>query len=468
MSRTPVSCRLVGVLSSCCSRKPLQDDAYHTIFEAIFFAVRVDRAYYIRQTAQRTKDAAARRLTACANVLRTAVENGTSTITSRTAAAVIDHVTDTLPDVDGGYFSPLRVDYLKCLRTMLEFAPLVEHLRRKQWQSLVDFLLAGINYGSEENALVMSAGTRASENGHSKDSLHLSVRSSQFSTARSRGSETNKSSADLVSSLSLLTAATNAPLMTRAGPVMSGVIDFLDHSTASQYDALTAFNNVLSSTMTEDLSLARSAVFGLLPIMRRVWATKSAPVKDQLMITLILGKSVLACHDIARDTEDDRLSLINLYDAIVLDYQRRNDRDILSMDEIRFSMTSESQLVGLNGIVPVVENGRALSNWTVVSLIAALATIIDGFRPTITESALLSNGTPKKRRKLTNRVNEVFDQVLTNTGIGRARALQVLVFLLAESDEFPDKVADRFLQLASYILDDDAACSSWAMMLFAE
>ena len=455
------------LLSSRCFRKPLRDDAYHTIFEAIFSAVRTDKPYYLRQTAQRTKDAAARRLTACANVLRIAVENGTSAITSRTAAAVIDHVIDTLPDAEGGYFPPLRVDYLKCLRAMLESAPLVEHLRRKQWQSLVDFLLEGINDGSGEDALGTSASTRRSENDHSKNSLHLSVRSSQFSSARSQGSESNNSSADLVPSLSLLTAATNTPLMTRAGAIMSCMTNFLDHATASQHDALAAFNNVLSSTVTEDLSLARSAVFDLLPVMRRLWSTKSAPVKEQMMITLILGKDVLASHEFARNTEEDRLSLINLYDAIVLEYQRRNDRDVLNIDDVRFWTTSESQPVGLNGIVPIVESGRSLANWTIVSLMAALATIIDGFRP-IGETAQLSNGTPKKRRKFGNRVDELLDQVLTDTGIGRARALHVIVFLLDESDDFPERVADHFLQLASYILDDDPASSSWAMLLFAQ
>ena len=411
--------------------------------------------------------ALATRLATSATVLRYAVEIGVPVISPKTAAAVIDHIRDTLPVAGEGYCSPLRNDYLKSLRAILEYPSHVEHLRKKNWQSLSDFLVAGIKNSSAEEAPNKNVGSGRVDSDDSRNSRYLSVRTSQHSSARSLASQSTSSTAELLISLNLLTAATNAPIMTRASSILPFLIDFLEYTTFSQHDAFAALNNVLSRAITEDISLARSTVFGLIPVIRRLWSTKSSVVKDEMIITLTLGHELLANQDNTMLTESQRLLLRKLFDVLVLDYQRRSDREMLHMDDIRFAEAGISQPVGLQGIVPVVESGRALSNWSVVSIIASLAVAIDRFRDS-EEAVDLSNGTPRKRRKVTNRVDDIFSQALAGTASERAGALQIIIFLMEESDCVTDIISDQFLHFASGILEDDSTVASWSMLLFAQ
>jgi ataxia telangiectasia mutated family protein len=445
----------------------LRDDAYHGIFEALFRLVRSDKPEYLRTNSPRKRATLATRLSTSATVLRYAVEIGVLVISHKTTIAVIDHITDTLPVSGEGYCSPLRNDYLKSLRAILEHPSHVEHLRMTQWQSLSEFLVAGITHGSAEEASFKNVSAGREESEDSRNSRYLSVRTSQHSSSRSLGSQSTNSTAELLISLNLLTAATNAPLMTRASSILPCLTEFLEHATISQHDAFAAINNVLSRAIAEDIFLARSAVFGLMPIVRRLWSTKSSVVKDQMIITLTLGHELVANQDSTRQTESERLSLSNLFDVLVLDYQRRSDREMLHMDDIRFAEVGTSQPVGLQGIVPVIESGRALSNWSVVSIIASLAVANDSF-PNAEETAELSNGTPRKRRKITKRVDDIVSRALASTSSEKAGALQIIIFLMEKSECIADIIAVHIVKLASGILDDDSTVASWSMLLFAQ
>jgi ataxia telangiectasia mutated family protein len=255
--------------------------------------------------------------------------------------------------------------------------------------------------------------------------------------------------------------------MTRATSILQCLTEFLEHATISRHDAFEGANNILSSAITEDISLARSTLFGLLPVIRRLWSTKSSVLKDQMIITLTLGHELLANQDGTRLTESEHLSLINLLEVLVLDYQRRIDREMLTIDDLRFTEPDISQPVGLQGIVPLIESGRALSNWSVVSIIACLTAAIDRFQST-EETVELSSGIPRKRRKITRRVDEIVSQALAGTGSEKSGALQIIIFLMKESEGAPDTVAGNMLKLASGILEDDSTVASWSMLLFAQ
>ena len=448
-------------------RKPLRDDAYHGIFEAVFRLVRSEKPEYLQTIQLRKKATLANRLSASATVLRYAVEIGVTVISYKTAGAVIDHILDTLPIAGEGYCSPLRNDYLKSLRAILEYTSHVEHLRKKHWQSLSDFLVAGIKHGSGEESSNKNVASGRTESDDSRNSRYLSVRTSESNGAGGLGSQSTSSTAELLVSLRLLTSATNAPLIARASSILSCLTDFLEHATMSHHDAFAAFNNVLSRALTEDIFLARRALFGLMPIIRRLWSIKSSVVKEQILITLTLGRELLANQDSIRLTDSDRMSLTNLFDVLVLDYQRRTDREMLHMDDIRLTGTGICHPFGLEGIVPVIESGRALLNWSIVSVIASLAVAIDGFQNT-EQPVELSNGTPKKRRKVTKRVDDIVREALAGTGSEKAGALQIISFLLGESESAPKAIADHFLAFARGVLDDDSTVASWSMMALAQ
>ena len=167
-------------------RKGLRDDAYHGIFEAVFRLVRSDKPEYLRTNLPRKKVAIAARMSTSATVLRYAVEIGVPVISHKTTVAVVDHITDTLPVPGDGYCSPLRSDYLKSLRAILEYPSHVEHLRSKHWQSLADFLVAGITHDYEE-AYGKDVASSLTESEESRSSRYLSIRTSQNSSTRNPG-----------------------------------------------------------------------------------------------------------------------------------------------------------------------------------------------------------------------------------------------------------------------------------------
>jgi hypothetical protein len=103
----------------------------------------------------------------------------------------------------------------------------------------------------------------------------------------------------------------------------------------------------------------------------------------------------------------------------------------------------------------------------VVSIIACLTAAIDRFQST-EETVELSSETPRKRRKITRRVDEIVSQAFAGTGSEKSGALQIIIFLMKESEGAPDTVASNMLKLASGILEDDSTVASWSMLLFAQ
>ena len=428
--------------------------------------MRVEKPAYIRAAKPISKNTVAARLTTCATVFRLAVENGASRIKSKTANAVIDHITETLPGPDEGLLQPLQNDYLKSLRAILGWPSHGEHLRQKLWQTLADFLVSYILRDLHGNVSSRTAGSKGTESQDSRNGRFLSVRISQSSGTRSPRIDANGPANELIMSLSLLTSVTNAPLMTRAAAIVDCVALFLDSATSTQHEALVAFNNVLSRMVTEDLALARQSLSRMLPLLRRLWSLKSSALKDQILIALILGREILFDASSTTSTENDTAFYSNLFEAILNEYHRRGERDLLQLDDIVFPSVEVLLPVGLRGVAPIVESPRALSNWMVPSILSSLTVFLDRIGA-LAPMVQFGSETPKKRRKVANRVEEIPRQVLNSLGTERICSSQLLLFLLDESQEMRSSFAEHFSNLASLILDDDSNISSWIMLSFA-
>ena len=214
-------------------RDTLDDDGFHQIYEALFRSVRIERTAYVSLSKSSKSSSAANRLKDCATVFRLAVELGVRKITSKTANAVIDHVVDALPIATEAYCQPLAEDYFKILRAILDHAAHVEHLRDRKWRNLTDFLIQSIShFALEEDS--QDSGTNASMQSHrSKNGRLTSFRASQSSASHATRYEGGRPADDLFFCLDRLTAATNAPTMSRASTIMECMIRFLKRLTSS-------------------------------------------------------------------------------------------------------------------------------------------------------------------------------------------------------------------------------------------
>jgi serine-protein kinase ATM len=440
----------------------LGDEGYHRIFEGVFRIVRIEKPAYVRAT-KSARNAVTSRLEACAVVLRLAVETGISRIRSRTAIAVIDHIIETLPLEAEGLCIPLRNDYLKSLRAILEYAPIGEHLRQRHWEALCDFLVTGLNTNSSEDSFRSTTSLRQTTSQESRNGYQVPLRVSQVSGSRGQASDTASFAEELIVSLKLLTAITNSPLMTRANAIFGSMIAYLATATKAQSDAISAFNNALARTITEDISLSRRALFDFLPSIRRLWSIKSALVKDQILITLILGNETLASSDAITTTSNDFSSLDNVFEAILAEYRRRLERDMLHLEYCRFSMHDNVVGVSLTGLVPAYENPRALSCWTVVWALSFLARVLDDHQARESGRAIVS-GTAAKKLRLSLRSEGTIDQAMTTTGSERLCAVQMLVMLLEKSTDVQNKCAEELPRLASKLMEDDSVIVSWVML----
>ncbi|KAG8414948.1 Serine/threonine-protein kinase tel1 [Metarhizium acridum] len=130
----------------------LGDKSYHQIFEALFNVVIRDRpALYDKSKKESARKLAAARLTKCASAIRMTAARGAPRLGRKTLLALIDHITQILPDPDGDFVAPLIQDYVKALSEVLSRQPHVEFLARqdaKPWEACVDFLLdiAALHY----------------------------------------------------------------------------------------------------------------------------------------------------------------------------------------------------------------------------------------------------------------------------------------------------------------------------------
>lgn len=401
------------------------------------------------------------RLRECAIVFRLAVELGVRKITSKTANAVIDHITDTLPVAGEAYCQPLSDDYPKILRAILEHAPHVEHLRDRKWRSLVDFLIQGISHYAleEENP---SSGTNASTlSQHSRNGRATSFRISQSSGPRASRYEAGRPTEDLFFCLDRLTTSTNAPTMSRAKIIMDCLMRFFNSTSsgsALHQVAFSCLNNISTKVITEDSRLAESVVLEILPTIRRLWSSKNLLLRDEMLITLVLSSDIIQALPNTNPSDDVRSSLSNLLEVMSNEYSRRSERDILQLDEISFTSDRMHQAMSLINFRIRAEQTRGTFKWATISVLTSLALTVDRF------SRGKTNETPSKRRKLTNSVDEVLRQSISASPLEKIRALQIINLLLSSSTDISDMFLSLIVQFTNQILDEDCTIAAWTMV----
>lgn len=433
---------------------------------------------YLKAVKAVTKNQSASRLSACAAVVRLAVEVGVRKIRSKTVRALIDHVTQTLPTLNEGFCEPLRSDYLKSLRILLEYQPHVEHMHKDEWQELVDFCREGITL---------------SQGGSSGTSL--SFRASQYISSGTRGSTPEPTTAvghrrcsgtqnssngfprdsveELVTCLHELTSAPNAPVLSRAHVIVTAITDLLQsssHPGRAHQAAFATVNQVLSRVAANDIRLSWDIVKVMVPFVRRFWSMKSPILKDEMLVTLIYAKPYILKS--ATDEEQERefaSELEALTETIHSEYSKRAERDQLQLDDLALS-----NRVGLPPPLPPTisglhlrqGSGRAEQPWMILQVTAFLLSVLIKYRGAKAEfiDADDSEESRKKRRRRAQQLDDLLRQAKYSLLTERLCALQMLPFLLYEISVTEDEVVQVIDLLLSCISDENGSVASWAMI----
>ncbi|KAL8736025.1 MAG: hypothetical protein Q9166_000587 [cf. Caloplaca sp. 2 TL-2023] len=465
------------------NNEALSDKAYHQILEALFKVVKFDGTTYSKAKSSSQKNPAASRLSACADAVRIVIEVGVTKFRLKTVKAVLDHVTQTLPAPDGGYFEPLSSQYFKVLRTILEYPSHPEHLAAEEWHDLTDFCIQATKelvLTQSDSAVTSFDGDESSlfARGRLNRSATPSIRSASAMgrpnghTSRLRNDAQPKAPAeDVFSCLKHLVSTSNGPVLEKAQTLMETLLDFLLSSTHSDHVQQLAFetiNTVLSRIYTSDVALTLRTLEGLVPIIRRNWSTKSPSLKEHMLVPLVLGEPYLP-HVKFRESDDQSADLIGVVEVMREEYCRRHDREQLQIDDLDFAEVAighqKERPLSIRAFRLRFGALRAEASWSLICVTASIITTLSGQRRISDDAADLASGRrATKRRKTEDPVDALFQRVKLSAPADKVHALQVLCFVFDMTQLEPDALQGHIEMILIHVSDKSSSLCSWSML----
>ncbi|KAF3385601.1 Serine/threonine-protein kinase tel1 [Penicillium rolfsii] len=444
----------------------LGDKACHKIFEALFRFVAVERPIYIRAQRSNTKSPSATRLSTCASVLRAAVDIFLRNIRAKTVRAIIDHITETIPVPGDGLWAPLSGDYMKCLASILQYPPHIEHLGHSDWERLIDFCLDVINtQQSDESQLSIRSGHRSAP----EDSLDASdgrstpQRMTPAPGNREKFVGDRNTVGEVLACIQLLTSSPSAPIHSAAESIMKGLVELVKSSCLTAGNAhqlaFSSINTVVSRVLFDQSELARSFLTDLIPVIRRLWSTKLQSLKDELLATIMLCLIIFADAAYKKPSESLVRLVEGLASSLQSEYVKRPDRELLQADETVFYQKGGDGDGPIYG--PRLGNARSEHNWTVIWALANMLKLTAKAAVQDLDQAALGE-VSSKRQRLASGVDDVFRDAISGTSAQKICALQMVPFLEAEVDI--DTKQSFVQRVIPNILDDNSTVSTWTMI----
>ncbi|KAJ5587425.1 uncharacterized protein N7459_003190 [Penicillium hispanicum] len=447
----------------------LNDKGCHKIFESLFRCIALEKSAFNkaqRSTSKSTVTSSASRLSTCASVLRIAVDILLRNLRTKTVRAIIDHVTDTIPIPGEGLWESLSVDYTKCLTSLLRYSPHTEHLGDSEWEKLIDFCLAAIELQeSEESQLSIRSGHRSAPEDtlDASDSRSTPSRMTPAPTSREKSAGDRNAIGEVVVCIQLLTTSPSAPVQAAAENILNGLVEFVKSRSMMAGNAhqlaFSSINTVVSKVLFDQSELVRLSLLGLVPVIRRLWATKLQSLKDELLVCVMLCMVVLV-HAARNDPSESLARLIEgLTESLFSEYVKRSEKELLQIDETVFYKTSVNQHRPIYG--PRLGNTRSEHSWTVIWAIANLLKLSED----VAMCTLQHNSTHEasnKRQRFSSGIDDVLRDAVSATGSQRICALQLIPFL--ENEIELERKESLALRLVPHILDDNSAVSSWTMI----
>ena len=158
--------------------------------------------------------------------------------------------------------------------------------------------------------------------------------------------------------------------------------------------------------------------------------------------------------------------LNDLLDTISLDYERRQERDCLQMDDVYFTNSTELSPLRTLTLAPVRDSTRALTNWTCVAVLATLVSTLD-MRHVNATGYKDADAAPSKRRKIEGPLEGLVRQAITSSPQERLYATQTLLFAMEDSEATTNYLAQHLVELATGLSSDDDPIANWSMLLIS-
>ncbi|KAL8949939.1 MAG: hypothetical protein Q9222_003988 [Ikaeria aurantiellina] len=463
----------------------LSDKSYHQILETLFKVAKSEISTYSAAKSSSQKNPAASRLSACAAALRSIVEVGLPRLRLKTVKAVLDHVTQTLPTAAGGYYEPLKEQYFKVLRIILECPCHLEHFSSEEWHDLTDFIVQ-----ATKDLVPAQEYDGASQLHDDEPSPSLRRRSSRSATPSMRSTSSfsrangitsrlrhniqlKDAAEDVVVCLKHIARTSNGPVLEKAPILVDTLIMFIASSTHNDHVQQAAFetmNAVLSLVCTNDISLSLQILTELIPLIKRRWSTKSSFLNDQMMVPLLLGEPYLPQVVSRLDVSDDEpTDLLTLIDVMRDEYCRRHEEDQLQVDDLDLLDT----LVGDPKQWPFslktfrLRFGaiKAESSWSLIHLTASVIKTLQSSWDSLSSRINYANGEPSvKRRRTEAPVESLFDRVRMSALNDKIYSLQVLCFVFDAFEFASSTLLNHIETILVLATEKNSSLCSWGML----
>ncbi|GAB7328560.1 hypothetical protein MBLNU13_g00514t1 [Cladosporium sp. NU13] len=448
----------------------LSDASFHRIYETLFGVVVAEQNAHAAAKTPTLKSAASNRLSSCAGVLRLAVEVGVASVRLKTVKALLDHFIETTYLPGGAICEPLASEYPKAMHAVLAYPPHVAHLPKTEWERTARFCLEHIPAAqSESQAEAASLGV---------NTTFMSSRSSRSRINNSVGSQPVRGPArqvaeEMVACLRLLTSAPNAPVTAMASDILWAMIAFLQVNSATNpahQNAFGTIGNVLAWTKTEDIRLTREVTAQLIRLIRAYWGARTTGLKEMMIVFIHLQLYVQdQCHAVSNEAL--RLDLQSLLEALRSEYSKRQERDQLRLDDIRFGgEISAHEFSGLikQGIISLQCVGtRAEQSWIVVQTMAFIVSLLRKTRANNAsdDEDADDHHRARKRQRTSDELEDLLS--LSSNGITGTRitALQTLSFVLQQSAMSASQLANILVKTLVMCSDENATIVSWSMLV---
>ncbi|KAL2821528.1 hypothetical protein BJX63DRAFT_378450 [Aspergillus granulosus] len=445
----------------------MSDKGCHHIFESLFRLVSAEKSLYNRAS---SKGAASTRLSACASVIRTAVDALLRNLRTKSVRAILDHITDTLVNREGPLFELLGVDYTKCLSTILHYPPHVEHLGIEEWEKAVNFCLSIIGASDDEDSQ-QSTWSRPSstldEYIGASGGRSTPSRMTPSLAFREKPKGLTGAVEEALQCIKMLSGVPNAPIQDYAESILRGLTRYVASSPiggSSHQKAFASVNTVVMRVIFDNSNLVREKLLDLVPVIRQHWATKLVGLKDELLATIMFVVSILTDAIRKSPSESLMLAVEGLFTTLQSEYIRRPEKEILQVDELIFSSNISSGPRRFH-LWPRLENARSEHNWTVVWAMARLLELSEELAAQSSPPTARGE-TPNKKQRLASKIDDVFRDSTVSLGIRRVCALQLTPFLFQHYAQTEPKFS-LLKRLIPHILDDNPTISSWTMIAIA-
>lgn len=468
----------------------LADKSFQKILEALFRVTTNECSAYAKASKSVAKNQSksqasqiAGRLSACASVVRIAVELGVKKFRYKTVKAIVDHITQTVPTSDSGYCEPLAAEYFKSLRTVLEYQPHPEHLSKDEWHEVVDFCNETLhdlnNTSNGKNAHSLNGNS-------SMDSFSICLsRSATPGTVSDNGQASSRrarqlvklnlksSLEDIVLCLKHLMSASNAPVLEKAQKTLENLCELLtllSRPGVLLQSVFEAINSIISRIMTDNVDLTLHIIGNLLPHIRRFWETKSRSLKDHMLVSLLYGEVYFFRLVSMDETGDCKPDLHRLFQVFQQEYCKRPEREQLQLEDLDLPdhPLETDRPLSIQAFELCSAALKAEQSWFLLYISASIVLVLstwDTVRGRFLEDSTHEH--PPKRRKLNSSVDVLLELTKTSEMLDRLFALQVLTFVFDKIVVDIDNLQHYIESLLSCLSDDTANIVSWALLALA-